>query len=100
MADLDAALARKDLFFAPAVVLYGARSPNDAKRAGELDALLRRVARMKDDPTIPLPFPPGAFAAAANPAAGSSVQPSGVAPAAKAIRLNFGGGHNRDEKDK
>ena len=83
-ADLDAALARKDVQFVPAVVLYGVRKPDDAKRADELDSLLRRVGRMKDDsPTIPLPLPAGAFADADNQTAAGQAgsAPAGTAPA-------------------
>jgi hypothetical protein len=93
VADLDAALARKDLLFVPAVVLYGVRNPGDAKRANELDSLVRQVARMKDDPTIPLAFPPNAFSAADKSAAGSSVKPGRANAAApgKGLRFKIGG---------
>jgi hypothetical protein len=101
VADLDAALARKDLLFVPAVVLYGVRNPGDAKRANALDALVRQVARMKDDPTIPLALPPNAFGGANKSPAGSSATPSVAKPAAKSgtkpltplkdMRFNIGG---------
>lgn len=57
-ADLDAAFVRKDFMFAPAVVFYSVAARDDAKRAEELDQLALKVGRMKDDSTIPLPFPP------------------------------------------
>jgi hypothetical protein len=95
MADLDSALARKDLMFVPAVFLFSARGVEDAKRAEDLDALARRVGRMKDDAPVPLPFPPGAFAAADKPAATSPGQPSAAAAAvtpAKGMTFKFGKG--------
>ncbi|HUE17670.1 MAG TPA: hypothetical protein VMR25_26180 [Planctomycetaceae bacterium] len=102
MADLDSALARKDLMFVPAVFLFSARGTEDAKRAEDLDALARRVGRMKDDAPIPLPFPPGAFAAAdkaGKPAAASPGQPSAAAvaePPAKGMQFKFGPKHKKD----
>ncbi len=102
MADLDSALARKDPKFVQAVFLFSARGAEDAKRAEDLDALARRVGRMKDDATIPLPFPPGAFAAADKAdksAAASPGQPSAAAvaePPAKKLQFNFGPKHKKD----
>jgi len=77
IADIDAALARNNLMFVPGLMVYSARRPDDSKRAAELEGLLRRVAKMKDDPnpSLALALPPGAF-----PAEGSGA----AAPAAKA----------------
>ena len=73
--------------FGPAVVFYSVAARNDAKRAEELDQLALKVGRMKDDSTIPLPFPPGAFAAADKQSATTTAQPGAAAakeePAAK-----------------
>jgi hypothetical protein len=102
MADLDSALARKDLMFVPAVVLFSAGGAEDAKRAEDLDALARRVGRMKDDATIPLPFPAGVFAAADKAdksAAASPAQPSAAAvaePPAKGMQFKFGSKRKKD----
>jgi hypothetical protein len=83
--DLEAALTRKDILFTPAVVLYSARGPNDPKRAEELDALVRKVARMQDDPSIQLAIPPGAFASAdaESAEAPSKANPAATTPATK-----------------
>jgi hypothetical protein len=92
--DLEAALTRKDILFTPAVVLYAARGPNDPKRADELDALVRKVARMKDDPSIPLAIPAGAYAAAdtESPEAPAKANPAATAPAKKGRpAMRFGG---------
>jgi hypothetical protein len=59
--DLNAALLRKDVQFVFGVMFYGMSKPNDAKRAEELDALVKKVARLKDDPVAEVPIPPGAF---------------------------------------
>jgi hypothetical protein len=83
MADLNAALVRRDLLFLPAVVLFSARNPDDSKRAEDLDALLRRVAKLKDDPTIPLAMPSSAVAASGSPSAAAPAQPAVAAPATK-----------------
>jgi len=87
VADLNGALARKDLRFVLAVVMFSARNPDDAKRAEELESLLSRVAKWKDDPApIPLALPPGAFGAAGSPphaaaAAAPEQQPKAAAAA-------------------
>lgn len=60
--DLSAALLRKDIQFLPAVMFYGMSKPNDAKRAQELDALLKKVGRLKDDPVPEVPLPAGVLA--------------------------------------
>jgi hypothetical protein len=79
--DLESALTRKDVLFAPAVVMYAARGPNDPKRGEELDALVRKVARMKDDPSILLAIPAGAFAAADTESAEAPAKANAAAPA-------------------
>ena len=100
-ADLDAAFARKDLMFAPAVVFYSVANRDDAKRAEELDQLALKVGRMKDDSTIPLPFPPGAFTAAEKQSATTTAQPAAAAakeePAAKGARFRFGKNRKKDK---
>ncbi len=100
-ADLDAAFARKDWMFGPAVVFYSVAARNDAKRAEELDQLALKVGRMKDDSTIPLPFPPGAFAAADKQSATTTAQPGAAAakaePAAKGARFRFGKNRKKDK---
>jgi hypothetical protein len=103
MTDLNAALARRDLWFAPAVVLFSARDPNDSKRAEDLDALVRRVAKLKDDPPpIPLALPPSTLAASGSPphaaAADTPAQPApGAVPAMKRPKFNFGIGRKEDK---
>jgi hypothetical protein len=62
--DLNAALARKDVQFVFGVLFFGMSKPNDAKRAQELDSLVQKVARLKDDPVPEVPIPAGAFAEA------------------------------------
>jgi hypothetical protein len=80
MADLDAALARRDLMFVPGAVMFSVRDLNDAKRAQELAELAQRVAKLKDDPTIPLAMPSAASPVGAKaPQAGA---PAAAAPAA------------------
>jgi hypothetical protein len=91
--DLEAAFARKDSLFVPAVVLYAARGPNDPKRAEELDSLVHKVARMKDDIAVPLAFPAGAFAAVDTEAAETPAKanPAATTPARKgAPTMRFG----------
>jgi hypothetical protein len=90
--DLEAAFARKDILFVPAVVLYAARGPNDPKRAEELDSLVHKVARMKDDTAIPLAIPAGAFAAADTEAAETPAKanPAATTPAKKGLPMRFG----------
>jgi len=61
--DLNAALIRKDVMFVAGVLFYSASKPNDAKRAEELDTLVKKVARLKDDPVPEVPIPAGALAA-------------------------------------
>jgi hypothetical protein len=61
--DLNAALLRKDVMFVAGVLVYSAAKPNDAKRAEELNSLVQKVARLKDDPVPEVPIPAGAFAA-------------------------------------
>jgi hypothetical protein len=92
-ADLDAAFVRKDLMFVPAVVVYSMSDRNDAKRAADLDQLVRKVARMKDDSKIPLPLPPGSFAAENQPAAAKA------APAAKGLRFGFRRSRKQDKEE-
>ncbi len=85
---------RKDLLFIPAVIAYSAGGAEDAKRAAELDDLVHKVGRMKDDPTIPLPLVGITNAAAAQSTGGSTAQPTpAVAPAvpAKPFRFRMGG---------
>jgi hypothetical protein len=92
-ADLDAAIARKDLLFIPAVIAYSAGGAEDATRAAELDDLVHKVGRMKDDPTIPLPLPAGPHAAATQQAGAPTTEPSPAAtPAAptKPFRFRMG----------
>jgi len=103
MADLNAALARRDPLFAPAVVMFSARNPDDSKRTEDLDALVRQVAKLKDDPPpIPLALPSGALAASGSPAhaaaADSPGQPGvGAVPATKGPKFNFGFGRKKDK---
>ncbi len=100
-ADLDAAFARKDWMFGPAVVFYSVAARNDAKRAEELDQLALKIGRMKDDSKIPLPFPPGAFAAAEKQSATTTAQPGAASakegPAAKGVRFRFGKNRKKDK---
>lgn len=56
LADLKASLTKKELPFAMAAVLYSAQKAGDAKRAADLDDLLRQAGKMADDPTISLPL--------------------------------------------
>jgi hypothetical protein len=81
-ADLDSAILRKDPLFVLAAVVYSANGPNDAKRAGELDALVRKVARLKDDATIPLALPSGVFASADVEAPAAPAKAAGTPAAA------------------
>jgi hypothetical protein len=100
-ADLDAAFAQKNVMFGPAVVFYSVAARDDAKRAEELDQFAQKVGRMKDDSTIPLPFPPGAFAAAEKQSATATAQPGAAAakedPAAKGARFRFGKNRKKDK---
>jgi hypothetical protein len=103
MTDLNAALARKDLLFVPAVVMYSARNPTDEKRAAELDALVQRVAKLKDDPPpIPLAIPSSAVAAVGSPAPAAAAavpapaQPATEAPGTK-LKYDFHIGRNRNK---
>jgi hypothetical protein len=100
-ADLDAAFARKDFRFAPAVVFYSVANRDDAKRAEELEQLAQKVARMKDDSAIPVPFPPGAFTASEKQSAATLAQPGAAAakeePAAKGVRSRFGKNRKKDK---
>jgi len=72
-ADLKGALARKDQQFPAGVFLYGAQRPGDPKRAEDLDALLRQVGKMKDDPVVGVPLPAGALGTTAAPVASGAL---------------------------
>jgi len=86
LAQLNAALNRRDPQFAMAAILFSARDAADAKRAADLDSLLQKVAKIKDDASIPLALPPGAFTGgdkspvAAPGAPGQAQPPGGLMP--------------------
>ena len=91
----------KTSVFIPAVVVYSVANREDAKRAEELEELAQKVARMKDDSAIPVPFPPGAFTAAEKQSAATLAQPGAAAakeePAAKGVRSRFGKNRKKDK---
>ena len=85
--DLNAALLRKDVMFVAGVLFYSATKPNDAKRAEELDSLVKKVARLKDDPVPEVPIPAGAFAALdVDPTEDGAAKPGTAAAATPAAR--------------
>jgi hypothetical protein len=63
MPDLKLALTRKDFQFFLGVIMYVAKAPEDRKRVADLNELLQQIGRMKDDPQVNLPLPPGTFPA-------------------------------------
>lgn len=99
LADLKAALNRKDIRFFAGVFLFGMSKPRDMSRATDLNVLLREVAKLKDDPKIDLPLPPMAAAVPGQPGvvnpAGFQLPPNGAA----AGGFQLGAGRRR-KKDK
>ena len=90
--DLNAALLRKDVMFVAGVLFYSATKPNDPKRAEELDALVKKVARLKDDPVPEVPLPAGALAAVdADPLDDAPAKPGTTAAAATPAAKGPGG---------
>jgi len=86
--DLNAALLRKDVQFVLGAVFYGLNKPNDAKRAEDLDSLVKKVGRWKDDPVPEVPIPAGALAEADSEPLDSAATPATAAdaPAAAASK--------------
>jgi hypothetical protein len=62
--DLNAALVRKDVKFIMGAMFFGMKQMNSAKSAADLDGLLQKVAKLKDDPAPEVPIPAGLLAEA------------------------------------